>query len=238
MILGAIIAIPMLLVLGMLILIDPLVKGGIETGGSTALRVPVHLKSAFILFSGKASLTGFEIANPPGFAESRSVAFERVDTAVQPTSLLRDTIDVGDLIIVKPELTLEFTGTKSNWSALLDNLSTGKPANDPKAPAGPGKKFIIRRMRIEEVRARFRSDLIPGGATSVTLPSIELENVGTAEGGKSLGQVLQVILHSLGNSALKAGQGIVPAELLQVRARHAWAAHGCDRSLLAHEPRK
>ncbi len=62
--------------------------------------------------------------------------------------------------------------------------------------------------------ARFRSNLIPSGAMSVTLPSIELGNMGTAEGGATMGQILDVTLHQLGNASLKAGQGIVPAELL------------------------
>ena len=210
----AILAFPVLLVLGVLIFIDPLVKTGIEKGGSFALQVPVHVKDASIRFSGHVTLTGFDVANPPGFVEPRSVAFEQVDAEVQPGSLLKEVIDIGQLTFVKPELVLEFSGTKSNWSVLMDNLSPGRPPNDQKAPDGSGRTFIIRRLRIEKADARFRSDLIPGGTASVAVPSIELENVGTAEGGMTLGQVLNVALHSLGNSVLKAGQGIVPAELL------------------------
>jgi len=214
-ILGILVLLPVLLLLVGVIFVDPIVRSGIEKGGSHALKVPVHLKTASIgLFSGKASLSGFEVANPPGYAESRSVAFGRIDTEVRPSSLLHDVVEIGELTVVKPELTLEFTGTKSNWSTLMDNLSPGKPEAKEEKPATPGKKFIIHRMRIEEAGALFRSDVIPGGGTSVTLPSIDLENVGTAEGGATLGQVLNVILHQLGDAALKAGQGIVPTELL------------------------
>src|SRR5579862_9368817 len=60
----AILAFPVLLVLGVLIFIDPLVKTGIEKGGSFALQVPVHVKDASIRFSGHVTLTGFDVANP------------------------------------------------------------------------------------------------------------------------------------------------------------------------------
>lgn len=213
-ILGILILLPVLLVLLTLIFIDPIVRTGVEKGGSMALKVPVHLKAASIRFSGKATLTGLDIANPPGYAEPRSVVFERIDAAVQVGSLLHDVVDIGEVTIVKPELTLEFSGTRSNWSVLMDNLSPGKPETRGQQPAAPGKKFIIHKLRIEEAGARFRSDVIPGGTKSVTLPSIEVENVGTAEGGATLGQVLAVILQQLGNAALNAGQGLVPTELL------------------------
>jgi len=213
-IIGILILLPLLLVLGMLIFIDPIVRTGVEKGGSIALKVPVRLRDASIRFSGRATLAGLEIANPPGYAEPRSVVFERIDAAVQPGSLLHDVVDVGEVTIVKPELTLEFSGTRSNWSVLMDNLSPGKADAPDRPPTAPGKKFIIHKLRIEEAGARFRSDVIPGGAKFVTLPSIEVENVGTAEGGATMGQVLAVTLQQLGNAALKAGQGLVPTELL------------------------
>lgn len=213
-ILGLLIAVPVLLLIALVIFIDPLARAGVEQGASNALKVPARLKGAAIHFSGKATLTGFEVANPPGYAEPRSVSFQRVDADVRPGSLLQDVLEVGELTVVKPELTLEFLGARSNWSVLMNNLSAGKPESRDEKPAAAGKKYIIHRLRIEEAAARFRSDLTPGGATSVTLPAVELENIGTAEGGATLGQVLDVILHRLGDSALKAGQGILPAELL------------------------
>jgi hypothetical protein len=212
--LGILIAVPVVLVLGAAVFIDPLVRAGVEKGASAALQVPVHLKDAAIRFSGRATLTGFEIANPPGYAEPRSVAFDRLDVAVQPGSLLRDVVEIGEIDVVKPDLTLEFAGTSSNWSVLMNRLSSKQAAPPPEEQKTPAKKFIIHHLRVQEAEARFRSDLIPGGAKSVTLPSIELENVGTAEGGMTMGQILNVLFHRLGDSALKAGQGVVPTELL------------------------
>lgn len=210
--LGILIALPIVLVLGVLIFIDPLVRAAVEKGGAAALKVPVHLQSASVRFSGAATLTGFEIANPPGYSEPRSVAFEKLEASIRPGSLFQDVVEIGNLELVRPDLTLEFAGTKSNLSVLLNNLPSGQPKEGE--PKSPSKKFIIRHLRVQEAAARFRSDLIPGGAKSVTLPAIELENVGTAEGGLTTGQLMGVLLRQLGDSALKAGQGLVPTELL------------------------
>src|SRR5437016_3738874 len=137
-IVGILIVLPLLLVLMTLIFIDPIVRIGVEKGGSAALKVPVSLKDASIRFSGRATLSGLEIANPPGYAEPRSVVFERVDAAVRPGSLLHDVVDVAEVTIVKPELTLEFSGTRSNWSVLMENLSSGKTEPRGEKPAAPG----------------------------------------------------------------------------------------------------
>jgi len=208
-----IVVLPILLVLSVVIFVDPLVRVAVEKGGSAALKVPVHLKSASIHFSGNASLTGFDVANPPGYAEPQSVRFDRVDASVLPSTLFRQVIEVDELRVVKPDLTLEFAGTKNNLSALMDNAGRSTPPAGEEKQA-PGRKFIIHRVTIEEATARFRSDLIPGGAKSVMLPTLTVENVGTAEGGATLGQVLSAILQQLGAGALKAGQGVVPTQLL------------------------
>jgi hypothetical protein len=215
-IVGILVAIPILLVAAVAIFINPLVKAGVEKGGSAALKVPVHLNRASIRWSGHATLAGFEVGNPAGFSEPKSVAFDRVSVSVGPSDLFKDVIHVPEVTIVKPDLTLEFSGTKNNLSALMDNVSGGKKAPEPEKPVEKpsGKKFLVHKLRVEEGTVRFKSDLLPGGAKSVTLPSVELENVGTAEGGATLGDILQKVLEALEGAALKAGQGVLPPGLL------------------------
>jgi hypothetical protein len=209
---GILLAIPLLLVAGVALFIDPIVRAGVEKGASSALKVPVHLDRAAIRWSGHATLGKFDVGNPHGFTEKRALAFDQVDVAVGPGDLLRDVIHIGEVTVVKPELVLEFSGTKNNLSALMDNLSGGQAA--PKAETSSGKKFLIHRLRVEEGKVSFKSDLLSGGARSVTLPPIQLENVGTAEGGATMGQILQTLLQTLSGAALKAGEGILPAGLL------------------------
>jgi hypothetical protein len=212
---GILVAVVFLLVAGVALFINPIVRAGVEKGGSAALKVPVHLDRALIRWTGHATLGGFQIGNPAGFTEPRSVAFDRIDVAVGPADLFKEVIHIGEVTIVKPDLTLEFSGTKNNLSALSNNLSGGEKTPEAKpAEKAPGKKFLIHKLRIQEGTVRFKSDLLPGGAHSVTLPSVELDNVGTAQGGATLGEILGTVLDSLTQGALKAGEGILPAGLL------------------------
>jgi hypothetical protein len=214
-----VVGVPLFLIVVVAIFIDPIVRMGVEKGCSAVLKVPTHLASAVIRFSGRATMEGLRISNPPGYQEPVAVAFDKFEAAVRPSALFKKVIKIDEMTVEKPELTLEFKGTKSNWGTLMENLSGGKePApkkEEPRAETPPGKTFIIHQVRITGAVAHFRSDLIPGGTTSVALPPVELKDVGTAEGGATMGQLLSTILQSLGDSALKAGQGIVPPDLLK-----------------------
>jgi uncharacterized protein involved in outer membrane biogenesis len=213
---GILVAIPLLLVGAVAVFINPIVRASVEKGGSAALKVPVHLHQASIRWSGHATLGGLQIGNPVGFTEPQSVAFDRIDVAVGPADLFKQVIHIGEVTIVKPDLTLEFSGTKNNLSALMDSISGGKKTPEAEKPAekSSGKKFLIHKLRIDEGTVRFKSDLLSGGAKSVTLPSSQLENIGTAEGGATLDEILQKVLDALSGAALKAGDGVLPPGLM------------------------
>jgi len=212
--LGALVAFILLIGGVALLLIDPIARKVVETQSAVALKVPTKLHDATIKFSGRATLGKFEVGNPSPFTEPRSVTFERFDVAVKPGELFHETVHVDEVNVVKPELTLEFTGAKNNLSTLLENISAGRPPEQP-APAPSGeKKFLVRKLRIQDAVVRFKSDLLPGGAKTVALPAMELDNIGTAEGGASVGEILRVVLQTLGTSALKAGEGLLPVDAL------------------------
>src|SRR5688572_15443953 len=93
----------------MTIMIDPIVRRGIEYGTTSALKVPTRLDSATVKFSGKANLDHFEVDNPAGFTEPKAIVFERLDLVLRPKGLFDPSVYVDELRIVKPEVTLEFS---------------------------------------------------------------------------------------------------------------------------------
>lgn len=204
---GILVALSIVGVAVVAVMIDPLVRRGVERSTASSLQVPTRLNAADVKFSGRAVLSRFEADNARGFSEPRAVAFERLDLELNPRELLGSTVHIDELTVVKPELTLEFTGAKNNLSALMDNLSSGRKAD--------GKKFLIRKVRIEGGIVRFRSNLLSGGTRTLTLPAIELENIGTGEGGASTTEILRVLLQTLGTAALNAGEGLLPGQLLE-----------------------
>jgi len=206
---GIALAIPILLVVAAVLFINPIVRTRVEKSASAALQVPVRLDRASIRWPGKATLGRLEIDNPRGFQEPRALAFQRIEGSIKPRELFQDVLHVGVVTIAKPDLTLEFVGSRNNLSALLDNLSAGGGRKSS------GKKFLIRKLRIEEGTVRFRSDLLGGNDRSFALPTLELENIGTAEGGASMGEILGSVLQTLARAALNAGGGTLPAKLLE-----------------------
>jgi len=209
---AVVLAIPLILFGIATLFIDPIVRSRVERGASEALKVPVRLDRASIRWAGQATLAGFQAHNPAGFQEPSAISFDRIDAVAKPRDLFRDVVPISEVTIAKPELTLEFVGASNNLSKLLDNLSQGRAPDRGKSP---GKKFLIRKLRITEATVRFRSDLLAAGGRSVTLPTLELENIGTAEGGASTAEVLSVVLGTLGSAALKEGEGLLPSNLLE-----------------------
>lgn len=193
--------------------IDPIVRSATERLATSALGVPTTLGEADVSFGGSARLENFEIGIPPGYQEPRSCRFDRFDASVRIGSLFGDVVEVPNVEVVKPDLTIEFMGTKSNWSVLMDNLSKDRPKTPQEEESK--KKFRIARLRVEGATVRFRSDLLAGGARSVTLPAIELQNIGTAEDAATMSEVLATLLQALASEAMKQGHGVLPAELLK-----------------------
>ena len=219
-VLAILLAIPVVALMVAAVMIDSVVKSGTETAASFALKVPARLKGATIKYAGRATLSGFEIGNPPGYREPRAAAFEEFDTVLRTSSLFEEVIEVSDVLVAKPDLTIEFIGTKSNWSVLMSNLASvagGHPSESDsgKADAGVGKKFRIERLRVEGATVRFRSDLIPGGAHALTLAPFELKAIGSSPGGASMAQVLGTLLHAMGGEAARSGENHLPQQLLE-----------------------
>lgn len=198
------------------LMVDSIVKSGTETAATAALQVPTKLEAANIKYAGKATLNNFEIANPPGYKEPRAVAFEKFDASMRVGSLMDDVVEVNEVLVSKPDLTVEFVGLKSNWSVLMDNLSRLTSPSDGKEKEkdkGPGKKYKIAKVRIEGATVRFRSDLLPVGGLALPLPTIELKDIGGTSGG-SMSEVLGSLMNALGGASANAGNGKLPDALM------------------------
>ena len=203
---GIFFGVPALALLIAGLMIDSIARAAVEEGATRALGVPVTLDSASVKFSGSLALEGLTIGNPEGFEEPSACAFQRFDGSIRVMSLMEDAVDLPELRVIKPEMTIEFVGTKNNWSVLMDNLDL-----DPDKKSDT--KFRIGVIRVEAATVRFRSDILTDGAKSVTLPTIELKNVGTAENAATLTEVLKMLMSSMLKEALKSSAGIIPSKL-------------------------
>jgi hypothetical protein len=205
--------------------INSLAKRGIEEGGTYALGVPTTVDSVFVrLFAGESSLSGLDVANPPGFASTHFVSLKKGSIAVTLSSLDKDIVEVPRLELSGIDVNLQRSPSGSNYGAIIDNLSKFKSASSH--TTGQGKKFVIRELTIRDIS--IHADMLgaPGqvgavvnSAAKVELPieSIQLKDVGrTAAGdtGVTMSELSSILMQAVLAAAAEKGYGTIPGEIM------------------------
>jgi len=193
-----------------------LARKGIEYGGTMALGVTTTLESADVSILGsRLSLNGLRIGNLPGYQTDRLIGLANGRIACSIPSLFTDEVEIKEIILNSPELTIEFKlgiPPRSNLGDLLAALKSDT-AETKKAPAGEQKHLRVGLIRITQPRVRFH--LLAGQTANVTLPDIELTELRNADGTPLLlVHVFRQVIVSMGTSALRHAGGIVPEDLL------------------------
>ncbi len=209
-----------------LLSLDSMLETGVRKGGSYALKTPVELESAKLsVVHGTVSLKGFSVANPQGFDPGKALSFSEVSAGVEPGSIFEEVIVVPEVVIRRPEVSIVGSlKDGSNIQKLLKNLDEtvgssggakepGTPAR-PDAPAqapadeGPGRGLKIGRILIEDAKVSLGADILGGEPASVTLPKLEIKDIGTGpDGSASPAEVAQKVLSAiLAESAKSSGK--------------------------------
>lgn len=206
--------------------LNRIVHAQVEKQSAAQLNVPTSLGGANVsLFGGSVSLSNFNVGSPAGFNADQMLALGEVNVEANITELRDDPVRVQTIDIVRPRMTIEMRGTRFNVKQFIDSL----PPGDPK-PADEEKplKLVIDRLRVTGAQVAFRPDAsalsaVPGlDAGSIdlkdeyllTLPNIELNNIGTAEGaenGAAIKDVVTLLVTSMASKAAESDQ--LPPEL-------------------------
>jgi hypothetical protein len=207
--LGALVVLVVVAGVVALLALDSIVKAGTEKGGSYALKVPVKLDSAHIsLLGGTANLKGFSVDNPAGYDQkSKALRFGEIFASVEPGSVTKDTIVIREVTIRGPEVYIEGNFKDgSNIQKLLKNLDETIGAGGPSAKKeGPGKKLRIGRILIEDAKVSLGATFLGGQAGSVTLPKIEIKDIGSGpDGSATPAEVAKKVLGAILTEAAKA----------------------------------
>ena len=202
----ALIVVVVIVVGGGFFYLDSIAKKAVEEGGEMALGVPTTLDGIHIsLLGGEASLSGLTIANPAGFSESVFMGLGSGDAAVSVKSLLDDTIVIPYVTLSNIRVNLEQRGKKNNIEPLLANTKkmagSGKSSGSSSAPAGDrgsAKKFIVEYFALNDVQVNANLDLLgQSSKVNLVLPQIELKNLGTAENGLPMDQLIQKVVEAV-----------------------------------------
>jgi uncharacterized protein involved in outer membrane biogenesis len=198
--------------------VNDLVKLGVEKGGTVALGTKTSLQSADVgLFSGKAALSNLTVANPDGFKAPEFFSLGSAAAAVSLNSLRSDVVEVPSIELSTIRVALERKDGRTNYKVILDNLAK-LPTGSGKSGGSdtPGKKFIIRDLKIND--AKVTVDMldtpIPLGSLVVPIDRIHLSEIGTASKGLPLADIAGIVIRAVLGTASANGQGIIPADIL------------------------
>ena len=146
------------------------------------------------------SISGLEIRNPEGFDSDYIFQLEQVEVSLNAASLLSDVIEIESIIITQPEITYETRITTDNVRALLENIG-GSGGETATADSEAGKELFIRDFRTPGPQV----NLVAAVASApISLPDIELTDIGTEDNAATVAQVLEVVLSALRRMILEA----------------------------------
>ncbi len=209
-----------LLVVGGLLVVylnlNSIVRATVESQTQKSLNVTTTLDSARLaLFGGSVSLNDLKIGSPQGYSAPQMFTLEGVSVNASLGELRQDPIRVGSIVIDKPHLVLERSGTRFNFQALMDQM----PQDD--APADPNEepiRLVIGELRINNAVVALMPG-IPGLPEEVTIPipSVYLKDIGTGEGaenGAAINDVIMQVITALSDEASRSD--LIPPEVREL----------------------
>lgn len=177
--------------------LDTLVVNGVNTYGPKLTQAKVELAGASLSpLSGSGTLTGMTVGNPKGWSDGRAFYLGKVHLDIEPRSLLGDPIIINEILVDQPEFNYETRILTSNIQDLLKNIEsfTGGRGQEPATQEGKPRKFIVKKFRFTNGKARVE---VAANALTVTLPPISLDDIGVAEGGITAEQLSGVLMRKV-----------------------------------------
>ena len=134
---------------------------------------------------------------------------------LQPMSIFGDFVVINELVIDQPEFTYETKIVSSNIKDLLKNIEsfTGGGGQQPVAKDGKPRKFIVKKFRFTNGKARVE---LGANVLNVSLPPISLDDVGVAEGGITADQLSGILMRKVLGSVVEGTANAVKSGDLSV----------------------
>lgn len=204
---SVIVGLGLLGLVAMTFFLGSIVTAGVNNFAPKITQTKVTLASAKISpLSGSGTLSGLVVGNPQGWSEGNICALGKIHVSVAPFSILGDHIVVNEIDIEAPEFNYETKIVSSNVGALLKNIETvigGDKDSAPQATTKSGKpiKFEVKKFRLQNGKVRLG---VGGTGLTLPMPSIELTDLGTKEGGITPDQLVLAVMKNVTGSIVSA----------------------------------
>ncbi len=196
-----------LVVVGIIVLVSgsgDIIKAGVERYGPGITGGNVTLESADVsIFGGSLSLENLVIGNPSGFETPNAFTLGEIAVTMDMDSLGSSEIHINDILIDSPEITYELTEGQSNIEALQRNIeqSIGVAAEDDEEGT---VSLIIDNLVIRNAKLNVTISAIESASTEVTLPDINVSNIGQPGDPVSPGEAATIVMTALTGAIAQA----------------------------------
>jgi hypothetical protein len=203
--------------------IDSMIKAGLETVGPRITGTAMTVKRVRVsLLSGQGRIQGMVIRNPEGFQTEN--AFKLADTRIRLNigSVFSNRVVIDEFEVDGPEVTYERGRSGSNIDQIQKNVEAFGSAAGPNPPSSKTakedessrKKFQINRLLVKNGRVRLSAAFMGGKAFVVSLPDIELKDIGSDTTGATLKEVMSRVFEAVqtevGKAVASAGTNLNP----------------------------
>jgi uncharacterized protein involved in outer membrane biogenesis len=200
-----------LIVVGFIGYSSNIISTAITKIGSEALGVPVTVASVDMSFlKGEARIQGLTVANPQGFKQEKALSLGEIYVKLDPKSLMSNKIIIEKVLVSAPEIFYEGDLKGSNFKTIQNNLksqdvvsekvknsspSSSKEAPQESASSSSSKKLQIDSVTIEKAAMHMLARTPAGDKKlNVNLPKVDIQGIGSQEGGASPQEVMQTIV--------------------------------------------
>jgi len=183
--------------------LDVIVKVALEHFGPQVTGTSVKVADIKLSPStGKGSLHGIEIGNPPGYSTQRAVKLGEMRVSLDPATVRSDVIVIRELAVDAPVIVYERGPKTTNLDAIQANIeryvkASGAASDGSASPPGDKRRFIIERISIRNVKVTMTNPGLKGQGITFDLPDIELRDLGKRQNGISASQAANIVATTL-----------------------------------------
>jgi hypothetical protein len=177
-----------------------LITRAVNEHSERVVGVPMQVGKVDIsLLDGRASLSNFNIPNPAGFSSANSFELKQVIVQLDLESLRSDVIVIENITVNGAAVLAEELNSRINLKVLKDNLKQGgdgaSASQTTEATQSELPKIAIAYFEFSDASARVTSGHF--AEQQVAIPSVVLENIGTAKDGITLDNAADAIFQPL-----------------------------------------
>lgn len=209
----------LLVLLGVFICRDSIVKFATCKVGSFLTGTKVELKDFSTSLSGKVRLSGFSVGNPQGFSPANSIEFKEIFVHIDIPSLLSDTIRIHRISVTGMGVNLETDFNTTNLNAIqanVENISNSGKAEDPQSgetvdkKEGKQKAVYIAKLDTQASSLAFTSSTV-NQTLNIPLPPVHMTDIGGKSIADTVDELFGVLINSVSSAVSNIGGAVASA---------------------------